>query len=182
MAIEGAEVISRCLGARAFWMPSARPTIELTAARHRRSWLPPGLQPSCHQVIVLGMTRSGTSLTTSIVAGLLGGAERPTATWTGSARPYPMDRRTTAAGYFERQACTQHAAHSHARRTGTPCASPMRRTSSHSTTGCSRSWATPGRNSPPALRRGRRCSTGARRTRVRPGAGSSMRPPVFSTI
>ena len=53
------------------------------------------------------MTRSGTSLTTSIVAGLLGGATRPDATWCGSALPYPKDQRTTAAGYFERQACTQ---------------------------------------------------------------------------
>eukprot|EP00964_Phaeocystis_antarctica_P117414 scaffold81251_cov63-Phaeocystis_antarctica.AAC.2 len=88
--------------------PSAEPAELPAGARsHRRSWLPPGPQPRRRQVIVLGMTRSGTSLTTSIVAGLLGGATRPDATWCGSALPYPKDQRTTAAGYFERQACTQ---------------------------------------------------------------------------
>ena len=92
-----------------------KPSADVTAGARsrRRSWLPPGPQPRRRQVIVLGMTRSGTSLTTAIVAGLLGGSTRPAATWCGRARPYPKDQRTTAAGYFERQVCTraQPAAH-----------------------------------------------------------------------
>ena len=89
-----------------------KPSADVTAGARsrRRSWLPPGPQPRRRQVIVLGMTRSGTSLTTAIVAGLLGGSTRPAATWCGSARPYPKDQRTTAAGYFERQVCAQLAA------------------------------------------------------------------------
>ena len=49
------------------------------ARSRRRSWLPPGPQPRRRQVIVLGMTRSGTSLTTAIVADS-GGSTRPAAT------------------------------------------------------------------------------------------------------
>ena len=62
-----------------------------------------GAQPRRNQVVVMGMSRSGTSLTTSIVAAVLGGPARPAATWRGTGPAYPRDSRTSAAGYFERQ-------------------------------------------------------------------------------
>lgn len=70
----------------------------------RRSSLAGGgdAQPS-RQVVVMGMSRSGTSLTTSIVAAVLGGPARPPAAWRGTGPAYPKDSRTSAAGYFERQ-------------------------------------------------------------------------------
>ena len=48
--------------------------------------------------LVFGMTRSGTSLATSIIAALLGGDAR---TWRGSGQPYPTDTHNVF-GYFER--------------------------------------------------------------------------------
>ena len=158
-----------------------KPSADVTAGARsrRRSWLPPGPQPRRRQVIVLGMTRSGTSLTTAIVAGLLGGSTRPAATWCGSARPYPKDRRTTAAGYFERQASPLPAApHSPSR---TLLAPRLPRMWSRSTIGCSRSWVILGPSSPPASHHGQRYSPGVRRTRVQPAAASSSGPPVSWT-
>lgn len=49
------------------------------------------------QVIVMGMSRSGTSLTTSIIAKLLG--HEPNC-WHGSAKPYPTDK-SNPRGYYE---------------------------------------------------------------------------------
>ena len=128
---------------------------------HPRSTLDATAQPERRQVIVMGMSRSGTSLTTSIVAALLGGPQRPAATWCGSANPYPKDRRTTAAGYFERQARAAHlccGASTTLEGRGAAHAL-LRRTWCRSTTGCSRSSATLGRGFPPALRRGRSSGT-----------------------
>ncbi len=56
--------------------------------------------PSRSQVIVMGMSRSGTSLTTSIVAELLGGGR--VATWRGSGKALPAGA-ANPLGYFERQ-------------------------------------------------------------------------------
>lgn len=49
-------------------------------------------------IIVCGMSRSGSSLTTSIIADLLGGNS---SSWRGSARPLPTDS-ANPLGYFER--------------------------------------------------------------------------------
>lgn len=68
-----------------------------------RGFLPPGPQSERRQVIVMGMSRSGTSLTASIVAALLGGPSRPQSTWRGTGPAYPKDSRTGPAGYFERR-------------------------------------------------------------------------------
>lgn len=51
------------------------------------------------QVIIMGMSRSGTSLTASIVATLLG---RQPYSWRGNGRPLPADTHNRL-GYFERQ-------------------------------------------------------------------------------
>lgn len=53
------------------------------------------------QVIVMGMSRSGTSLTTSIIAALLRRGGDIDSSWRGSADAYPTDRRNRN-GYFER--------------------------------------------------------------------------------
>mmetsp|Transcript_10886 Transcript_10886/g.35070 ORF Transcript_10886/g.35070 Transcript_10886/m.35070 type:complete len:302 (-) Transcript_10886:384-1289(-) len=53
------------------------------------------------QVIVMGMSRSGTSLTTSIIAALLRQGGDIDSSWRGSADAYPTDRRNRN-GYFER--------------------------------------------------------------------------------
>lgn len=53
------------------------------------------------QVIVMGMSRSGTSLTTSIIAALLRQGTDIDSTWRGGAAAYPTDRRNRN-GYFER--------------------------------------------------------------------------------
>ena len=54
---------------------------------------------SAAAVVVMGMSRSGTSLATSMIAALLGnGAET---TWRGSSRAYPKDAKNPL-GYFER--------------------------------------------------------------------------------
>lgn len=50
-------------------------------------------------IVVMGMSRSGTSLTTSMMSALLGGAAE---VWRGSGAPYPADR-ANPGGYFERQ-------------------------------------------------------------------------------
>lgn len=52
-------------------------------------------------VIVMGMSRSGTSLSTSIVAALLRGANPPPSVWRGGGPSYPTDTRNRL-GYYER--------------------------------------------------------------------------------
>ena len=64
----------------------------------KRAWLPP-TQPPAQQAIVMGMSRSGTSLTTSLIARLLGGSSPEV--WRGSSRAYPTDARNPR-GYYER--------------------------------------------------------------------------------
>ncbi|KAL1528960.1 hypothetical protein AB1Y20_010281 [Prymnesium parvum] len=64
---------------------------------------PPPPPPHCsrhsHQVILMGMSRSGSSLTASLVAALLG--HQP-GCWRGSSPPLPLDAHNPL-GYFERR-------------------------------------------------------------------------------
>lgn len=67
-------------------------------ACHERSLF--GRVPShAQQVIVVGMTRSGSSLTASLVAALLG---RENVSWRGSGTEYPRDAHNRL-GYYERE-------------------------------------------------------------------------------